>query len=71
MHHYTIHLTNGMYLPAYQIDKDSVDQWLLHLRNYLLTFVGLKNVRAKIKSDFDLDTLFEESKQTQAFKKIQ
>lgn len=64
MHHYTIHLTNGLFVPAYQIDKDPEDLWLHHLGNYLHSFVNLKNVRSKIKGDFELDTLFEESKQT-------
>lgn len=25
MHHYTIHLTNGLYIPTYQIDKEPTD----------------------------------------------
>lgn len=31
MHNYTVHLTNGIMLPAYHVDKDSQDLWLYHL----------------------------------------
>ena len=71
MHNYTVHLTNGIYLPPYQVDKDHEDDWLLVLGHYLLDFINVKNIRHKIKTDFELDSLFEESKQNQAFKKIQ
>jgi hypothetical protein len=71
MHNYTVHLTNGIYLPPYYVDKDPDDEWLPILGSYLLDFINVKNVRHKIKTDFELDILFEESKQNQAFKKIQ
>jgi hypothetical protein len=71
MHNYTVHLTNGLYLPPYHLDKDHDDKWLYYLGQYLMEFVHIKNVRQKIKTDFDLDKMFEESKQNQAFKKIQ
>lgn len=45
MHCYTIHLTNGLYMPSYQIDKDSEDEWLALLGEYLLTFIEVKSTR--------------------------
>eukprot|EP00347_Sterkiella_histriomuscorum_P006363 403353046 len=70
MHNYTVHLTNGIMIPAYHVDKDSQDHWLLDLSKYLKEFKDQKSVRQKIKIDFQLDQIFEESKQNQAFKKI-
>jgi TFIIF-interacting CTD phosphatase-like protein len=62
MHNYTLHLTNGIYLPPYTIDKDSSDKWLLMLGSYLKEFNKISNVREKIKRDFDLDRIFEENR---------
>ncbi|CDW86447.1 nli interacting factor-like phosphatase family protein [Stylonychia lemnae] len=70
MHNYRVHLTNGIMIPAYHIDKDHTDKWLYHLGCYLFEFVPEKNVRQKIKFDFQLDQIFEESKQNQAYLKI-
>lgn len=41
MHNYTVHLTNGIYLPPYNVDKDQEDNWLLHLGHYLLGFINV------------------------------
>ena len=70
MHHFTLHLTNGMYLPPYAVEKDSEDEWLVHLCGYLLTFLGVSNVREKIIREFNLDQMFEENRQTKACKSI-
>lgn len=45
MHNYTVHLTNGIMIPAYHIDKDNNDHWLKHLGNYLIEFIDQKSVR--------------------------
>lgn len=39
MHNYTVHLTNGIMIPAYHIDKDSKDNWLVELAEYLKEFI--------------------------------
>lgn len=57
-------------MPPYRVDKDPVDQCLKVLGDYLLTFVTIHDVRHKIKVDFGLDQMFDENKQTKAFKKI-
>ena len=71
MHHFTKQLTNGIFVPSYRIDRDNNDFILKYLKNYILEFVEVNDVKVKIKNDFGLDKLFDESKQTKAFHKIQ
>lgn len=52
MHNYTVHLTNGIMIPAYHADQDTQDYWLLHVSTYLKEFIHEKSVRQKIKNDF-------------------
>ena len=70
MHNFTKQLTNGIYIPPYRIHRDHDDFFLKYLCEYLLEFVGVIDVRQKIKNDFGLDQPFEESKQNKAFHKI-
>ena len=55
MHHFTKQLTNGIYVPPYRIHRDQDDFILKYLLEYLLEFVGVLNVKQKIKNDFGLD----------------
>lgn len=52
MHSFTLQLTNGIYLPQYRLDRDSKDDLLKYLGEYLLEFVAISDVREKIKKDF-------------------
>lgn len=70
MHNFTLHLTNGIFLPSYTLDKDAEDRWLLDLSYYLQEFSSVTNVREKIKNDFSLDTIFDENRQSKAVKKV-
>lgn len=60
MSNFTNKLTNGIYLPAYNLHEDKNDKMLKSLGHYLMSFVkpGVADVRNKIKVDFDLLTKF-------------
>ena len=70
MSNFTNKLTNGVYLPPYNLHDDKNDRMLKELGHYLLSFSQVPDVRAKIKVDFDLLTKFNGFKQNQAFMKI-
>ena len=52
MHHFTKQLTNGIFVPSYRIDRDNNDFILKYLKNYILEFVEVNDVKVKIKNDF-------------------
>ena len=62
MSNFTNRLTNGIYLPPFSLHSD--DYILKDLAKYLATFEGLNDVRPKIKSDFNLLSMFNNYKQT-------
>ena len=70
MDHFTLHLTNGIYVPPYVVEKESEDKWLIHMCTYLQTFLAVTNVREKNIKDFCLDQMFEDNRQTKAVKNI-
>jgi hypothetical protein len=45
MHYFTLHLTNGIFLPPYKIDKDKTDDYLKLLAEYLKEFIFVNDVR--------------------------
>ena len=55
MHNFTLQLTNGIFIPSYRVHNDHEDTFLNSLREYLLEFVGVLDVKQKIKNDFGLD----------------
>lgn len=68
-------LTNGIYLPPFRLNSVNDDICFNSLGNYLKTFImddnkELIDVRLKIKTDFDLLTIFNNNKQSQSFNKI-
>jgi hypothetical protein len=73
MSNYTNRLTNGIYVPVYNLHEDNQDIVLPILLNYLTSFKDPDNhsdVRKKIKCDFKLMSKFNSQKQIQAFGKI-
>jgi hypothetical protein len=71
MQKFTKNLTNGIFLPSYMAKSEKQDKWLHFLTPYLKDLAAATSIRQKIKKDFELDSLFENSKQRQAFKKVQ
>lgn len=71
MQNYTLHLTSGIYIPTYTFNKDQTDNTLSLLEEYLISFLDESDVRTKIKSDFDINEMFNQGKQAKHFNKIQ
>ncbi len=71
MQKFTKNLTNGIFLPIYITTSEKQDKWLHFLIPYLKDLSISPSIRQRIKKDFELDDMFENSKQRQAFNKVQ
>ena len=69
MSNFTNKLTNGIFVPAFLLSEQ--DFILKSLQQYLINLYELKDARQQIKTDFNLLNKFNNSKQNQAFFKIQ